>query len=646
MDDIISCLPSGLADFTQEIVYSVLFLLVFLAAELFSLRLKKNKKSFAGALHPVLKDGQPSSGRVNDHGSSKETSLERDEALIMHQLGGDTKTSGELVQAIIDMPRKEYLGSFDRVMVLVTIMLKNSPEVGSMNWRAPRDVIVRWLLERNPTPEEFYRVLQLIDRSGRKLLCMDIFLQYGERVGRKNLRKKYHKNKKVLYATATLVLKVLAQLKKREHFPRVVSMLPLEDIKSETVIQLFVTVGIECQHLMATEVALLDSMFSGNFSNVNWGKIFHMLLTAYVQAKSFYAAQNFVTKVRQLGLPAEEVDGLEFRLQYEKDKVNGSTISPTNSSTTMEDRSSLDENWRSPKSSPHGSRTVRWYTTAISDCGEKGDWKRAIDFLEEITLVGLTPDTISYSAAINACAKGLQWEKALKLFQKMKDLGLPLNERVYGACLNACAKAKQWERALILLDEMRKKDNGVEPNVYNYGAAISACEYAKQFGQAIRVFEDMKAQGLQPNLIIYSLVISACWKADNNTMAFELYNDMKRQALVPNAITYRLLVSGSAKAGNWANVEILKEDIQRHGVQLAHNDAHTFNTLAEYLRDHSSSTSSQDNNSALSSIITPSSSSVSSARETSCSLPMEQCGLSHREIVRPGDDNSPVILHI
>lgn len=56
------------------------------------------------------------------------------------------------------------------------------------------------------------------------------------------------------------------------------------------------------------------------------------------------------------------------------------------------------------------------YTSAISACGRSGEWERAVGLFREISLlrVGFRPDAASYSAAIVACGDGGQWEEALR----------------------------------------------------------------------------------------------------------------------------------------------------------------------------------------------------------------------------------------
>ena len=65
----------------------------------------------------------------------------------------------------------------------------------------------------------------------------------------------------------------------------------------------------------------------------------------------------------------------------------------------------------------------------------------------------------AYNAAINACARGKQSSKALELMEEMSEVRLSPNVITFNSTINACARAKQWQKAVELLEIM--KSNGV-----------------------------------------------------------------------------------------------------------------------------------------------------------------------------------------
>ncbi len=47
----------------------------------------------------------------------------------------------------------------------------------------------------------------------------------------------------------------------------------------------------------------------------------------------------------------------------------------------------------------------------VSACEKGLQWQRALGFLDEMRLVGLQPDVITFNALTSACVKGLQWQR-------------------------------------------------------------------------------------------------------------------------------------------------------------------------------------------------------------------------------------------
>lgn len=520
------------------------------------------------------------------------------------------------VHTLMHLPRRDYLCSFDRFLLLVKLLLKNWRKIE--NQTDPSTTIATWLLERNPSSDEYNRVLRAIhdfdqeDSSPRSIL-IDVVLKLKDNF---SIRDPKRKSKKVS-PVGIMLLEALCVVKSSAHFDQLRDLLLVVELRSEVAIQKFVEACIACNRLAIMEDLLLTLQWC-TVKEATVERIRQLIGDAYIQKNLLYAADHFLARARHAGLPSELVQSLENRVQLEKKEVEKNQAwaqmdtrknsvksfdKPPNS--RKEPRSTVfvpsfddglstnsQSDWpkkfnntrntlpatilpaniptplsklrREESSKASNGRTVRWYTTAICDCGKRGEWRRALAFFDEIAENGLQPDTIAYSASINACAKACQWGHALKLFEEMKRRSLSLNERVYGAVLHACAKAKHWERALGLLDEMREA--GLRPNVYNYCAAISACETANQYDSSLDLFEQLKADGIKPNLIVYSVVISACWKSMKYDMAFELFSEMKARGFTPNQITYKLIFMGALASGDSARMEAVKKEMQREGI--------------------------------------------------------------------------------
>jgi pentatricopeptide repeat protein len=64
------------------------------------------------------------------------------------------------------------------------------------------------------------------------------------------------------------------------------------------------------------------------------------------------------------------------------------------------------------------------------------------------------------SALISAAEKGGQWKLALEILDEMKDAGFGGNVVAYSAAISACARGQQWRRALQLFREIQAH-NGI-----------------------------------------------------------------------------------------------------------------------------------------------------------------------------------------
>jgi pentatricopeptide repeat domain-containing protein 1 len=67
--------------------------------------------------------------------------------------------------------------------------------------------------------------------------------------------------------------------------------------------------------------------------------------------------------------------------------------------------------------------TVITYSALISACEKGGQWKLALEVLEDMKTAGHGVNVIAYSATISALSKGQQWEIALQLFRQIEESG-------------------------------------------------------------------------------------------------------------------------------------------------------------------------------------------------------------------------------
>eukprot|EP00891_Asterochloris_glomerata_P006084 jgi/Astpho2/6084/Aster-04031 len=120
-------------------------------------------------------------------------------------------------------------------------------------------------------------------------------------------------------------------------------------------------------------------------------------------------------------------------------------------------------------------RSVITYSSLISACEKAGEWRLALQLLEEMRREGCNPNVISYNSLITACAQGAQWERAAELFQQMQQQH----------CM---------------------------PDVVTYTALIGAYEKGHQWRQALQVFESSSRTRCTPDAILYTTMINTLWE--------------------------------------------------------------------------------------------------------------------------------------
>ena len=116
----------------------------------------------------------------------------------------------------------------------------------------------------------------------------------------------------------------------------------------------------------------------------------------------------------------------------------------------------------------------------------------ALDLLEYMKFLNISPDIVTCSTIMSTFDKGYQWKAALSLLNIMEQpirseqkWSLPRpNEYAYSSVISACARCNEFTTALELLSRMK---NVIEPNTWVYNAALSACVSSSRQNRANRI---------------------------------------------------------------------------------------------------------------------------------------------------------------
>jgi len=121
--------------------------------------------------------------------------------------------------------------------------------------------------------------------------------------------------------------------------------------------------------------------------------------------------------------------------------------------------------------------TSRVHAAAISSCEKGLNSSKALQIFDRMKKRGVEPTVITYSALISALEKCGQWKLAMDVLEEMKrDFGT--NVIAYSAAIAALSKGQQWEMALNLFRELQ--GTGASPSVVTYNTTMTALEKGLQ----------------------------------------------------------------------------------------------------------------------------------------------------------------------
>lgn len=233
----------------------------------------------------------------------------------------------------------------------------------------------------------------------------------------------------------------------------------------------------------------------------------------------------------------------------------------------------------------------------------------AMDLLEYMKFVGLSPDIVTCSTIMSTFDKGYQWKAALSLLHAMEQSvqtekwAFPVpNVYAYSSAISACARCNEYDTALELLNRMR---NFTEPNTWVYNAALSACvsssrksrqnriQMALSLLQTMQQLHDKEGLDTEPDTVSYNTALSVMdefgtvlrdeqgrvvleyfekgkeqeW-SNTDDAASELLHQMRRNRIPRDAMTYRNAIKASISNSvaifrmlDWASQDVASDQL-------------------------------------------------------------------------------------
>lgn len=204
-------------------------------------------------------------------------------------------------------------------------------------------------------------------------------------------------------------------------------------------------------------------------------------------------------------------------------------------------------------------KSVRIFNVAIASFVRMKEYGKASEAFEQLKELAI-PDTITYNTMIDASGRGGDWKKAVELLKEMELVGLQQDVVSFTTAIDACGKGGRLDAALEILDQMKSK--GIQPNSFTFNALLDSCVRANAAEKALEVLREMEVSSVKPDTVSYSLAITACGKAGRLDDIKMLLGEMDQKGIQSNEFTFRGAILGCARPGNEMNGDQLQQQAE------------------------------------------------------------------------------------
>jgi hypothetical protein len=184
---------------------------------------------------------------------------------------------------------------------------------------------------------------------------------------------------------------------------------------------------------------------------------------------------------------------------------------------------------------------------------------------------GVEPNVVSYSAYVSLFATtGARGDrrapyKAIQAIDEMRALGLTPNEYTYASAIASCANVAKRigcrsavDLGCMLLTAMQR--DGLEVTAVPFNSLLAGCARAvgsdpDAMDVCWELFGDMREQGVAMTVVTYTTLIDAGARALDERIldrGMQLLKDMKQEGLEPNVITFNTIFKAYANAARAA----------------------------------------------------------------------------------------------
>eukprot|EP00929_Paragymnodinium_shiwhaense_P048486 TRINITY_DN24508_c0_g1_i1.p1 TRINITY_DN24508_c0_g1~~TRINITY_DN24508_c0_g1_i1.p1 ORF type:complete len:484 (+),score=140.14 TRINITY_DN24508_c0_g1_i1:81-1532(+) len=180
----------------------------------------------------------------------------------------------------------------------------------------------------------------------------------------------------------------------------------------------------------------------------------------------------------------------------------------------------------------HDESDQRNWTLVIKDLGVEGNFKQALDVLQQMRRANMEPSELTYNFAMCACHRAKQYEAALSLLAEMSEHGVVASVSTMALAMDVCAQCEAWEAALAISIDIQQANVPLDAVAYN--AALAACELGGQWQEGVEMLADMRAQGHSPSAPAQGAVIRCCAENGEWRQAIKLLDEMRADGIAPH----------------------------------------------------------------------------------------------------------------
>jgi len=94
------------------------------------------------------------------------------------------------------------------------------------------------------------------------------------------------------------------------------------------------------------------------------------------------------------------------------------------------------------------------YGCLVASHESVGEWRKALDFFDDMRRAQWTPDGKGFTSALKALVRAREWDRAKETFQEMSFYDVSATLETYNCEIKRCNAQDDWQTALNLLDDM------------------------------------------------------------------------------------------------------------------------------------------------------------------------------------------------